>query len=52
MKGVCRVSCNYNERIAQVVEGVLNGVGIEGVVNIVEADSGQTGFKMLNGLVV
>ena len=44
MKNVCLVSCNHNERIANIVSKVITTVGIDGVMNIVESPTGITDF--------
>jgi hypothetical protein len=38
------VSCNHNERIADIVSKVITTVGIDGVMNIVESPTGLTNF--------
>ena len=45
------VSCNHNERIANIVSKVVTTVGIDGVMNIVESPTGLTNFQLVNGLI-
>lgn len=51
MKNVCLVSCNHNEKIANIVSKVITTVGIDGVMNIVESPTGLTNFELVNGLI-
>lgn len=51
VRNVCMVSCNHNERIANIVSKVITTVGIDGVMNIVESPTGLTNFQLVNGLI-
>ena len=51
LKNVCMVSSNHNEKIAHIVSNVLNAVGIDGVMNIVESPTGISDFKLVRGLI-
>ena len=48
---VCMVSSNHNVKMAEVVSNVINSVGIEGTMHITESPTGQTDFKLVNGLI-
>jgi chaperonin GroEL len=51
IKNVCMVSSNHNEQIATIISEVINKIGIEGIMNIVESPTGMNGFKIVNGLI-
>lgn len=44
IKNVCMVASNHNEKIANIVSQVIQSVGIDGVMNIVESPTGLTNF--------
>ena len=45
------VSCNYDEKIAEVVSKAMFQVGVGGQVNVTESPTGETTFSMVKGLV-
>ena len=45
------VSSNHDENIAGIVSSVLDAVGIDGVMNIVESPTGISDFKLVRGLI-
>jgi chaperonin GroEL len=51
LRNVCMVSSNHDEKIASIVSSVLDAVGIEGVMNIVESPTGISDFRLVNGLI-
>ena len=51
LKNVCMVSSNHDEKIASIVSQVLDAVGIDGVMNIVESPTGISDFKLVRGLI-
>lgn len=51
LKNVCMVSSNHDERIANIVSRVLDEVGIDGVMNIVESPTGISDFRLVRGLI-
>ena len=51
LRNVCMVSSNHDDRIADIVSKVLDQVGIDGVMNIVESPTGISDFKLVRGLI-
>lgn len=51
IRNVCMVSSNHTERIADIVAQTLTTVGVDGVMNIVESPTGESAFKLVNGLI-
>jgi chaperonin GroEL len=48
---VCMVSSNYDSLIARIVAKTMITVGLNGSVNIVESQTGDTRFNLVNGLI-
>jgi chaperonin GroEL len=51
IRNVCMVSSNHNEDVADIVSKTLQSVGIDGVMNLVESQTGVSNFKLVNGLI-
>jgi chaperonin GroEL len=48
---ICKISSNYDTKIAKIIAQTMTSVGLDGVVNIVESPIGETRFSLVNGLV-
>ena len=51
LRNVCLVSSNHNERISDIISQVLTSVGLDGIMNITESPTGESAFKLVNGLI-